>query len=233
MYHVFYGSARSQVRDAANRYLEDNMPSGAQLVTVDTYNYQPGQLSDALGSSSLFGEQQWFVLDTPSDAPEFYEEVTGALDALAESANSFLVLEGPLLAADKKRYAKHAEATEEFLAEKAERFNTFALADALAERDKRRLWVLLQEARLNGQRPEELIGILWWQVKAMRLAAQTPSPEAAGMKPFPYNKAKRALGKFPSKQLEGTAQSLLTLYHAGHAGERDLDLALEQWVLTL
>lgn len=233
MYQVFFGNDRGSVRDAANRYLDSSMPADAQLVTIDTYNYQPGQLSDALGSTSLFGESQWFVLDTPSEIPEFQEEVAAALDALAESVNTFLILEGPLLAADKKRYTKHAASLEEFTAAKTERFNAFALADALAERDKRRLWVLMQEAKLNGQRPEDMVGILWWQLKVMRLAARTTSPDAAGMKPFPYNKAKRALGKYPGPQLTDTAVSLLNLYHAGHTGERDMDLALEEWVLTL
>lgn len=233
MYHFFHGSDRGLVRDAANQLIEQHLPLEAQVTVIDTYNYQPGCIVDALGSTSLFGEAQWFVLDTPSDTPEFNEEVLESLSALAESVNTFVVLEGKVLVPEKKRYAKHAATTEEFVATATESFNMFSLADALADRDKRRLWLLMQEARLNGKQPEEMIGILWWQLKTIRLAAETSTAEAAGMKPYPYNKARRAVAKYPNGQAAKTARSLLRLYHAGHAGERDLELALERWVLTL
>lgn len=155
------------------------------------------------------------------------------LAELAESSNTFVLLEGPLLAAAKKRLNNHAAEMSEYAAEKQVRFNAFSLAEALAVKDKRTLWVRLQEARLAGMREEELIGILWWQLKSLRLAAVTNSPAEAGMKQFPYNKAKRALGCFAPQEVQQLSQSLLEVYHAGHAGVRSLDVALERWVLTL
>ena len=155
------------------------------------------------------------------------------LNELAVSPNTFLILEGPLLAAPKKAYGKHAVEMTECSAEKTERFNAFALAEALAAKDKRRLWVLLQEARLNGLREEEIIGMLWWQLKAFRLAANTHSAAEAGMKDFPYNKAKRALMVFAPGEVEQLSQDLLTLYHDAHAGKREMDTALEQWTLQI
>ena len=144
-----------------------------------------------------------------------------------------MVIEGTLLAAPKKAYAKYAESLEEFKAEKEERFNTFAMADALAAKDKKRLWLLLQEATAAGLAAEEIIGVLWWQLKTLRLAAITNSAREAGLKDFPYNKAKRALVKFKDSELERTSESLLAVYHGGHGGKRDIDLALEQWTLSL
>jgi hypothetical protein len=138
-----------------------------------------------------------------------------------------------LLAAAKKVYAKHTNELHEFAAVKAERFNTFALADALAARNKKRLWLLLHNAYESGITPEEIIGVLWWQLKSLRLAAVTKVAAEAGMKDFPYNKAKRGLSSLPLADAERLSHELLTLYHAGHAGEVDLKLALEQWVLTL
>lgn len=233
MYILFYGTDRNAVRDAATAYIEKHLPADATLTTIDAAEYQPGQVADALGATSLFGGSEWFVLDTPSGNEEMAAAVTDVLAEMAESSNTFVVLEGPLLAAAKKKYEKHAAEMKEFTAEKAERFNSFALAEALAGKDKRKLWILLQEAKLNGQREEEVIGMLWWQLKALRLAAQTRSAAEAGMKDFPYNKAKRALTQFAPGEVERLAQSLLALYHDGHAGVRELDLALEQWVLAV
>lgn len=231
MFVVFFGSDRGGVRDAATAYIEKNMPVDATLTTIDFAEYQSGQVADALGAASLFGGVEWFVFDTPSGSEEFTEVVQASLTELAESNNTFILLEGPLLAATKKAYEKKAVLMNEFSAEKEERFNTFALAEALAGKDKRQLWVYLQEAKMAGQREEEIIGILWWQLKALRLAASTKTAAEAGMKDFPYNKAKRALMKFQIGEVERLSQSLLEVYHDGHAGVREIDLALEEWVL--
>jgi len=41
------------------------------------------------------------------------------------------------------------------------------------------------------------------------------------------------LNKFSSGEVEKLSQSLLELYHDGHAGVRDMDMALEEWVLEI
>ena len=233
MFTLFYGTDRNGVRDAATSYIEKNKPADATLTTLDAAEYQSGQLADALGAASLFGGAEWFVIDTPSNNTECDEEVKSALAEMAESPNTFVVLEGALLAAPKKAYTKYAEDMEECAAEKSDRFNSFALAEALAGKDKRKLWVLLQEAKFEGLREEEIVGMLWWQLKALRLAQNTTSAAEAGMKDFPYNKAKRALSKFAPGEVEKLSQSLLELYHDGHAGVREMDVALEAWSLRL
>lgn len=231
MYVVFYGSDRGEVRDAASTYIEANKTEDATLTIIEGVNFQSGLVADALGASSLFGGTEWFIFDTPSDNPDFIEALTDSLKELAESNNTFVILEGALLAPAKKAYGKYAAVITEYTAEKTARFNAFALAEALAEKDKRKLWVLLQEAKLEGLRAEEIVGVLWWQLKALRLAALTKTAAEAGMKDFPYNKAKRALNKFSSGEVDKLSQSLLELYHDAHAGLRDMDVALEEWVL--
>lgn len=233
MYVVFYGSDRGGVRDAATVYIDNNMPKDATLTTYEHAEYITGQVADALGANSLFGGEEWFVFDGPMVNEEFYVDVKSSLQELAESKNTFVIMEDVLLAAPKKTYQKHASTITECTIEKAARFNTFSLAEALAGKDKRKLWVLVQEARLSGSRDEEIVGILWWQLKALRLAALTKSAADAGMKDFPYNKAKRSLSAFRSGEIASLSQSLLVLYHQGHAGVKDMDSALEQWVLAL
>ncbi len=233
MYVVFYGSDRSGVRDAASTYIEANKKDNATITIIEGVNYQTGLVSDALGANSLFGGTEWFIFDTPSDNPDFVEALTDSLKELSESDNTFVILEGSLLAPAKKTYGKFASVITEYTSEKTERFNAFALAEALAEKDKRKLWVLLQEAKLEGLRAEEIVGMLWWQLKALRLAALTKSAAEAGMKDYPYNKAKRALNKFSSGEVDKLSQKLLELYHDAHAGMRDMEVALEEWVLRV
>ncbi len=232
MLKLYFGTDRQKVRDAATSFLESNMSPDGTVTTLDAQSFVLGQISDALGASSLFGGEEWFVVDTPSADASMAEEIKTHLQEMSESQNTFLILEGALLAPAKKSYAKHAASSEEFTAVKNERFNTFAMADALASKDRRQLWVLLQNAKRAGLAAEEIIGILWWQLKALRLADVTSNAAAAGMKDFPYNKAKRSLAKFIPGEVTAVSQSLLHLYHDGHAGIRDIDLALEQWVLS-
>jgi len=232
MFKLYFGTDRQRVRDAATHFLEEQVAPDGTVTTLDAASYSPGQITDALGASSLFGGAEWFVIDTPSANADLAEEVKNLLKEMSESQNTFLIMEGALLAPAKKAYAKYATSSEEFTADKAERFNTFAMADALASKDRRQLWVLLQESKAIGQAAEEIIGILWWQLKALRLASVTNSASEAGMKDFPYNKAKRSLTKFAPGDVTTLSQSLLELYHDGHGGVRDIDLALEEWVLS-
>ncbi|MCD5381605.1 MAG: hypothetical protein LR008_03460 [Candidatus Pacebacteria bacterium] len=231
MYVVFYGSDRGGVKDKATQYIEKNMPADGTLTTLEEGYFEEGQVTDSLGATSLFGGSEWFVFDNPSSNTDFADEVKSSLFEMAESVNTFVILESALLAPDKKIYNKYASETEEFKVDKSERFNAFSMAEALASKDKRRLWVLLQEAKLEGLREEEVVGMLWWQLKSLKLAALTKTADEAGMKDFPYNKAKRALAKFQAGEVDKLSQSLLELYHEGHAGVRDMDSSLEQWVL--
>jgi DNA polymerase III delta subunit len=232
MLHVYYGTDRHEVRDAAVDFQIKNLPPDGTVTTIDAQSFAPGQIANALGATSLFGGAEWFVIDSPAEDEAFQTEVLDHLVDMRASANTFIILEGALLAPAKKSYTKHTtNPPQEFTATKANKFNSFVMADALADRDRRKLWVLLQEARLNGQPPEAIIGILWWQLKSLQLAAVTRTPEEAGMKDFPYNKAKRALSKFAPGEVGQLSHSLLQLYHDGHAGVQDINLALERWVL--
>jgi DNA polymerase III delta subunit len=232
MLKVFCGNDVGKVRAAALAAARESAAPDTSVTTVEAEGYSTGVITDAVGASSLFGGTELFVIDTPSENSDFEEEVKNNLKEMGESANTFIVIEGALLAGPKKEYGKYAESLEEFKAAAAERLNVFSLADALADKDKKKLWLLLQEMKHAGVPEEEIIGILWWQLKSLRLAAATDSASEAGMKDFPYNKAKRALSKFKPGEIEELSHSLLSVYHDGHGGIRDIDTSLEHWVLS-
>lgn len=233
MLHVYYGTDSNRVRADAFAELTAAEDAGARVTRIDSDTYEAGMLENALGAASLFGETECYLVDSPQSVAELAEEVAACTPGMGESVNTFILIEGALNAAERKSYEAHATRVEERKAPAAERFNPFGMADALARRDKRALWTQLQQARQAGLVEEEIIGTLWWQLKTLQLAAITRSAEEAGIKEYPYKKAKTALRSWQPEQLTATATALVSLYHAGHAGERPLDLALEQWVLTL
>lgn len=233
MLYVFYGNDTVGVREKAHAFVVPYEEKGVKVERIDADTYLTGVLQDAAGATSLFGDTTLYIIDTPSTSKEMYEDVVAQLDILGASESVFVIIEEALLAPEKKKFAKHATEVEESKKGAGERFNTFAMADALARKDKKSLWLLLQEAKREGLSEEEIIGVLWWQLKSMRVAAVTTSAGEAGMKDFPYSKAKRALVKFSEKELLQISHNLLSVYHDGHGGVRDIDLALEKWTLTL
>lgn len=233
MLHIFFGNNTIAVRNKAYAFAMPFEQDGVKLVRIDGDTYQPGLIANSVGAASLFGERSLYLIDTPSVSDEFADEVRELLLALHESPNTFVVIESTLLAGPKKMFGKHADSIEEITATKVDSFNVFALADSLSRKDKKTLWLGLCNAKQAGLSAEEIIGTLWWQLKTLRLASSTRTASEAGMKDFPYSKAKRSLSAFKEGELDMLSMSLLKLYHEGHMGECDIDLALERWTLTI
>ena len=233
MLYVFYGNDVIGVREKAHSFLSAQGRASEGVENVSIENYDQGILRDSAQATSLFAGVQVVLIDTLSEDGDAFASLLEEVPLLAESANIFVVIEGTLLAAPKKIFTEHATDMIEVKKATGEAFNGFALADALLRRDKKSLWILLVEARRNGLSSEEIIGTLFWQLKILRLAERTKSPEEAGQKPFVYNKAKRALSLFKKGELDTLSRDMLALYHDGHMGKRDIEIALEQWVLSL
>jgi len=231
MLYTFYGKNQSLVREKARAHIKTLTENTADITRISDAEYTDGILNDLAEGVSLFGGEQVVLIETPSSAMEFKEAVLESLPLLKDSKNHFVITEGSLLAADKKVYAKYSDILEESASIAEEKYNVFALCDALLERDKKRLWMLFQET--EGIASEEIVGILFWQMKMLRLAERTDSPEEAGQKSFTYNKAKRAVSKFAKGEVDALTKKLVLLYHEGHGGKVDMRFALEKWILQI
>jgi len=235
MLYLFYGTDNLQAREGVTNLLRELRE---QTPNLTVYNQEPasytaGEWASLATSVTLFGTPNIYLVYQPTEQVECYNELVKNADLLAKSEHHFVVSAGGLSVVDKKLLTAVATTHTEYKKVDSERFNLFALAEALAGRDKRTLWFLLQDARREGIATEEIIGVLWWQLKTMRLAAGTNSATEAGVKDYPYNKAKRALSRFKAGEVEALARALLFLYHAGHTGRVDIGLALERWVLEM
>ena len=232
MLNLYFGTDMVAARLAALSHVEVVVTQTEVRVTkIESGSFAPGMLADMLGATSLFGGTELYFIDTPSENSDLYTEVTGSLKEMADSANTFIVVEGALLAPEKKKFEKHVGVMEEFKKVAEASFDVWAMADALSRHDKKSLWVLLMDAKRMGLSAEEIIGTLWWQLKTLRMASQTKSATEAGMKDFSYNKAKRSLVNFKVGEVESLSRGLLSVYHDGHGGVRDIDEGLEEWVL--
>lgn len=233
MLYVFFGNDGILVRQKAHGFLDEEAGEKDARVQLSAETYTPGVLAEMASASSLFTDQEVVLVDSFSLDEETFEELLASVEALATSTNIFVVIEDALTAEQKKVFSTHAIKMVEVKKAATKKFNPFLLADGLAHRDKKSLWLLLNEAWRNGVSNEEIVGILFWQIKVLRLAECTRSASEAGQKPFVYDKAKRALQKFKKGELEKMSREVVSMYHDGHLGKRDMSLALERWVLEL
>ncbi len=233
MLSVFFGNDVSNVRKKALLCARESSGEDAGVTRITTDLYTEGMFVDLAGGTSLFGSIQVVVIDMPSEDVVVLEAVMEQLSLLQESMNHFILIEGALLAAQKRKIEAYAKHMEECTLAKGEKFNAFQLTDALLKRDKKALWLLLREGEREGLSDEQAVGLLFWQIKTLRLVEKTASGEEAGLKPFVYSKAKQALKNFKNGELETLSRDLLTIYHDGHLGKLDINFALEQWVLKL
>lgn len=231
MFVVFLGSDTVKVRHSAHTFAEKKRNEGYAILSVTSQSYQPGQLRENAQAASLFGERQCVILDGFSEQKETFDALLEDAPLLAESPHIFVALEEQLSALEKKRLIQHATEVNDITGNKPDRFNTFALADALLRRDKKSLWVLLQSATRRGISFEEIVGTLFWQIKAIRLAKRTRSADAAGLKPFVYKKACAA--SFSLDEADAVSRQLLQIYHDAHLGKVDGVIALESLILKL
>ncbi len=119
------------------------------------------------------------------------------------------------------------------LDKKGKEFNIFVLTDALGARDKKRAWILYQQALGAGLSAEEIFFKLVWQIKVMLLASRTKSVTETDMKDFPYNKAKSFLKNFSTSELQNLSENLVIGYHQARRGDGEIETLVEKILLNL
>lgn len=202
---------------------------------LDNEHWSEAEFQELLGGQGLFSERYIIELRHMFDDPSLEAVVMDMLPEIAASPNVFIWFEAEVTQAQLKKIEKHAAKVQEFTApaekQKSE-YNLFALADALGERDKKRLWVGYIDA-LEHAAPEEIHGVLFWQVKSMVLAHKAKDADDAGMKAFPFGKAKRFAKHFSIDELLRLSKALLAVSHDARRGKHDFAIALERLLLSI
>lgn len=236
MIFFFYGTDRERILARARGTFEalQNKKPDATFVLFDADNFSLNELEAITGSQGLFEHKIVAKLSDVLTNKEIADDILKALPAMKESENIIVWSEGTMLKAPLDKIKKYAEKTEEFLLKsqiKKNEFNIFALSDALGAKDRKHLWALLIAALRGGSAPEEIHGTLWWQLKTIMIVRKSKIAEEAGLKPFPYSKAKSFSKNWSDDELSSALTSLVSMYHQAHRGECDLSISLERFAL--
>jgi DNA polymerase III delta subunit len=248
MLAVFYGTDRDKVNDAAAKrlkaFLKENKPAGrslgaggdAEVFALGDENFSESELERHIGSVGLFSGAHAVVISYLLAHEEHGEVLADHLASLAESENLFILKEGKLLVANKKIVEKYAQDSQEFTEKTTinkpdfKNFPIFDLATSLGMRDKKNLWLGYQKAIQQGVAPEEIHGVLVWQIRTM---LQVLAGATVDIKPFVLGKAKTFLTKYSPSEAKDLSFKLISLYHDSRRGLVDFEKGLEKIILSL
>ena len=251
MLYFLYGTDTTKARAKLHELLDtlQKKKPDAALFRVESEQWNDAQFEEFLGGQGLFSQKYIVVLDRVFENAEAKATVVGKLKEIADSDNVFMFIEPVVDAASLKKIEKHAQKTQEFEEKKSAGaagagafgggsgsgapFNIFSLTDAFGTRDKKKLWVLYQQALASGSQPEEIHGILFWQLKSMILAAESGSAAESGLKPFVYQKSKGFAARFSRDELRSLSGAFIDIYHNARRGISEMDVALEKFILSI
>lgn len=237
MLYFIHGTNTEKTRSKAHGIIDtlQKKKPDALFFKVDAEELTKDMLDELIGGQGLFEKKYIVFLNTVCANAEGRDALVSRIKEIQGSDNVFILLEEKIDAKTKKKIESVAQKVEEHnsVAVKKESFNIFALTDVLGRRNRKELWVLYQRARMHGVAPEEVHGILFWQIKSMLLAAQETSAKSAGLKPFVYSKAKGFLSNYSQQELKSISKNLVDLYHDARRGIGTLDTSLERFILTL
>lgn len=237
MYYFLHGTDTHKAREKLHSLLDlaKKKRPDAEVFKMTTENWGEGQFDELLVSQGLFEQKYTVVLDNLFERKDVKEYVLDRLEGLKESDQIFLFLEGKVDSVSLKKIEKHSEKTQEFekATENKPQVNPFAITEGLLEKDKKKLWLNYIDLLEKGGVPEEIHGILFWQVKNMILASRATSTSETGLSPFVYKNALRGSRNYKTEELQQMSIDLVGMTHRVRNGDGELGIMMEKWMLEL
>ena len=238
MLYVIHGTDVDTAREKARALfaaLREKKPD-ASAGEINTETVSADKIEELTQTQGLFENKQIIFMDRTLESKDVRDVILDKIEAIAESPNIFIMFEGKLTKEALKKLEKRAEKVTEYELDDAPKKpaeSLFPMADALANRDKKSLWIMLRKALDDDAAPEEIHGILFWQAKSLALAAKTASAVEAGLNPFVFGKAKRAAANWKPGEIDALLTNLVSMYHKAHRGQVDFSIELEKLALDM
>jgi len=207
----------------------------ATFFKIDQDNFYDFNIDELTGGRSLFTGKQIVYLKRVFENNTISESLIKNIKNISSSENIFIIAEEKLKKPIFNKIEKNSEKVQEFEIKKTfskREDNIFDLAQALGERDVKKLWSLYQY-KVKTVRPEEIHGILWWQMKSILISSKTGTPSGSGLKPFVFQKAAYYSKKYSKLELEEKSNDLINMIHESRRSGLSLDISLERFILSI
>lgn len=119
-----------------------------------------------------------------------------------------------------------------------DKYNPFAICDAIARKNKVQAWILFQKAALSGIPAEEVFWKIVWQIKNLLLIKSLSKlqdiniVQESGLHPYVVKKTMSAINNFTEKELQNYSSELVKLYHNARRGLQDFPTGLERLLIS-
>jgi hypothetical protein len=213
MIYLFYGDDN---RNKVSSYEKFIKREDTEIFSFNRNNFNRTQIESFYSGSSLFSNKSTIVFSDIFEYEETRSFILDKLKLIAESGNPFVFLEGKLNKSiidvfKKIRPDKIQFNIFELPKNGKEKFNTFIIANAFADKDKKGVWINFRQAVEMEVSLEEIIGVLFWKMKDMIL--------------------KKNFSKFKETQLKTFAAKLSYILPEARKEGRDAESAVEQFLL--
>ena len=236
MIYFLYGDSNKifvKSNDLIETIIKKN--SDATFFKVNSDNFYDFNIEELIGGRSLFTGKQIIYLKRVFENIVIAESLVEKIKEISSSENIFIIAEEKLKKSIFNKIEKNSEKVQEFEIKKTilkKENNIFDLAGAFGERDVKKLWSLYQH-KVKNVRPEEIHGILWWQIKSILSASKSNNPVDSGLKPFVFQKAISYSKKYSKEELEKKSNDLINMIHESRRSGLDLNIALERFILSI
>jgi hypothetical protein len=215
MLYLFAGSDTTAKVKNYEAFLKKNS-LGAEVFFISHNDFDRTQMESLYSGSGLFGGRSVVTYSQVLEREDVRNFVLEKLKNLEQSSNTFIFLEGklakPVLDAFKKATGEAAQINVfELAKERAEKYNTFILANDFGFKDKLNLWIHYRQAVGKGVSLEEISGVLFWKVKDMLL--------------------KQSFGKYEKSELENFAKKIAFILPEARRDGKDAEAAFEQFLI--
>jgi len=236
MLYLYYGNDEKKVRARLNLAISKLSARAPQALyaRITEEEAETVDIGDLLATRGLFYPKSIIVLDGLLQVARMREEILSLGKDMAESEHVFFIVERSVSAPVLEKLKKSADKVERHDTSeiKKRKGGVFALSDAFFRRDAKEMWISYQKALIKGEKPEAILGILFWGAKAMALA-EAASSEESGLKPFVYGKAKSARGRYAQDEFTHLLRGLAVLPHEARRSGEGIEYALERFILGM
>lgn len=206
---------------------------GADVVRIGEGGEPLSSLLGYLEQRGMFAPRIVLVVDRPMDTADGKEFILEHGALLEKSETQVYVIQPDVDAVTRKKLDKLGtiEVYDLPVVADVPPPNAFALVDAVQAGDRKRAWILYRQLIESGASAEEIHGTLAWAARGVVLASNTKSADEAGMKPYPYDKARAVARKLKPGEAVAQSSELVRLYHDARMGRGTLEDLIEIYLL--
>ena len=185
-------------------------------------------------SQALFKSNYVVVFDNLlAELPETIDFIKEFKD----SDNLFFILEDELDRKYQEKFTKIADKVTIFNKKQEPKKptspNLFRITDAILEKRFLDAWIELQKAENIGVSSEEIVGILFWLFKSVKVVFESQNPNGTGINPFVFNKIKKNITskKWQKNSVDKYLVELSQLTQQARLNNQNTDILLEKFIL--